>query len=124
MLRDFVKDYAAWMVACGGFSLMVLTLYFDVNPIEGSVVAHEIAGTWLHVLLFVTCMPAWIAGLFLSMVVPLPFSWMACLSQILLYFLIGKIARRVFRFLLGGSPDGGGGERSRRSREASFRKGG
>ena len=124
MLGNIVRDYAAWMAACIGLSLMVLTLYFDVNPIEGSVVAREIAGTWIHVLLFLTCMPAWIAGLFLSMIVPLPFSWMACLSQILFYFVAGKIARRVFRFLLGGSPDGGGIGRSRRSPEASFRKGG
>ncbi len=107
MLRDFVKDYAAWMAGFIGLSLMVLTLYFDVNPIEGSVVAREIAGTWIHVLLFVTCMPGWIAGLFLSMIIPLPFAVMACLSQILLYFLVGKIARRVFNFLFRGTPVGG-----------------
>jgi hypothetical protein len=103
MLRDFIKDYAAWMAAFIGLSLMVLTLYFDVNPIEGSVVAREIAGTWIHFLLFVTCMPAWIAGLFLSMIVPLPFAVMACLSQILLYFLVGKVVRRSFTFLFGGT---------------------
>ena len=37
MLGNIVRDYAAWMAACIGLSLMVLTLYFDVNPIEGSV---------------------------------------------------------------------------------------
>ncbi|GEM_PF-1962924 len=107
MLRNSLKDPVVWVTVCIGLLLMALTLYLDINPVEGSVVPREIAGTWIHILLFVLCMPAWIAGLFLSMIVPLPFQVMACLSQILLYFLIGIVARRVFKFLSGGTPDGG-----------------
>jgi hypothetical protein len=106
MLRNSVKDPIVWITVGIGLALMVLTLYWDINPVDGSVVPSGIAGTWIHYLLFVLCMPAWIGGLFLSMIVPLPFQVMVYLCQILLYFLIGLLARRVFKFISGGSSDG------------------
>jgi len=45
-----------------GAILLALTLFFNVNPVEGSVVNDAIRGTPLHYVLLVTTMPAWIAG--------------------------------------------------------------
>jgi len=77
---------------------MLLTLHFNINPVEGSVVPENIRGTAFHVFLFITSMPAWIAGLMVSNVLPIPFPVMACLMQILLYGILGKIIRRGIRF--------------------------
>jgi hypothetical protein len=41
-----------------GVVLLGLTLYFGVNPADGSVVDPLVRGTWIHILLFVTTMPA------------------------------------------------------------------
>jgi hypothetical protein len=77
---------------------MLLTLHFDINPVEGSVVPDSIRGTGFHVFLFITTMPAWIAGLMVSSVLPIPFPLMACLMQILFYGIMGKIIRRGINF--------------------------
>jgi hypothetical protein len=78
---------------------MLLTLHFDINPVEGSVVPAYIQGTGLHIFLFVTGMPAWIIGLMVSSLVPVPFPLAACITQILLYGMLGKIVRRGIHFL-------------------------
>ena len=77
---------------------MLLTLHFNINPVEGSVVPENIRGTGFHIFLFITSMPAWIAGLMASNVLPIPFPVMACLMQILLYGILGKIIRRGISF--------------------------
>ena len=41
-----------------GVVLLGLTLYFGVNPADGSVVDPLVRGTWIHIFLFVTTMPA------------------------------------------------------------------
>ena len=41
-----------------GVVLLGLTLYFGVNPVEATVVDPLIRGTWLHMLLLITTMPA------------------------------------------------------------------
>ena len=41
-----------------GVALLGLTLYFGVNPAEYSVVDPLVRGTWIHMFLFVTTMPA------------------------------------------------------------------
>jgi hypothetical protein len=41
-----------------GVALLGLTLYFGVNPAEYSVVDPLVRGTWIHIFLFVTTMPA------------------------------------------------------------------
>jgi hypothetical protein len=41
-----------------GVVLLCLTLYFGVNPVEFTVVDPSIRGTWFHILLFITTIPA------------------------------------------------------------------
>ena len=77
---------------------MLFTLYFDINPVEGSVVPGYIRGTALHIFLFIACMPAWIVGLMASEILPVPFPVMACIIQILFYGLLGKIIRLGINF--------------------------
>ena len=80
---------------------MLLTLHFDINPVEGSVVPEYIRGTGIHIFLFVTSMPAWIVGLMVSSVIPAPFPVMACIMQIIFYGILGKIIRRGINFFAG-----------------------
>ena len=98
VLRNFFKDKFFWITAFVGLVFMLLTLHFDINPVEGSVVPEYIQGTGLHIFLFVTSMPAWIVGLMVSSFLPVPFSGMACIMQILLYGTLGKIIRRGINF--------------------------
>ena len=93
-VRNIFKDTFFWVTAIIGLILMLLTLHFDINPVEGSVVPEYIQGTTVHIILFIATMPAWITGLMLSSVLPLPFPVMACTMQILLYGILGKIIRR------------------------------
>jgi hypothetical protein len=78
-----------------GVALLIMTLKYRVNPVEGSVVNTAIRGTALHWILLYTTMPAWIAGVSLSSIacgdnynfaVVLMF-----LIQIFLYYFLGKI---------------------------------
>ena len=73
---------------------MLFTLLFDINPVEGSVVPEYIQGTGFHIFLFIASMPAWIVGLMISGVLPVPFPVMACMIQVLFYGILGKIIRR------------------------------
>ena len=41
-----------------GVVLLGLTLYFGVNPADGSAVNPLVRGTWIHIFLFVATMPA------------------------------------------------------------------
>ena len=79
---------------------MLPTLHFDINPVEGSVVRAYIQGTSIHIFLFITSMPAWIAGLMVSSVIPVPFPVMACVIQIIFYGLLGKIIRHEINFFV------------------------
>jgi hypothetical protein len=87
-------------MAAIGLVFMLFTLYFDINPVEGSVVPKYIQGTGFHIFLFVTSMPAWIVGLMVSGVLPVPFPVMACIIQILFYGILGKIIRRGINFFM------------------------
>ena len=98
VLRNFFKDKFFWITAFIGLVIMLLTLHFDINPVEGSVVPEYIQGTGFHIFLFITSMPAWIAGLMVSSFLPVPFPVMACIMQILLYGTLGKIMRRGINF--------------------------
>jgi hypothetical protein len=91
MLRKFFRDKVMWITGFIGLVLMLLTLHFDINPVEGSVVPEYIQGTGIHIFLFVTSIPAWIAALMVSTVIPVSFPVMACIMQILLYGIIGKM---------------------------------
>ena len=47
-----------------GVALLGLTLYFGVNPVEATVVHPSIRGTWFHMILLVTTMPALVVLMF------------------------------------------------------------
>jgi hypothetical protein len=98
VLRNFFKDKFFWITAFVGLVFMLLTLHFDINPVEGSVVPEYIQGTGLHIFLFVTSMPAWIVGLMVSSFLPVPFPVMALIMQIILYGILGKIMRLSINF--------------------------
>ena len=98
MLSNFFKDKFFWITAIIGLVFMLFTLHFNINPVESSVVPESIQGTGFHIFLFFATMPAWIAGLMVSGVLPVPFPILACLMQILLYGIIGKIIRRGINF--------------------------
>jgi hypothetical protein len=101
-LTNLFKDKFFWIGASIGLAFMLLTLHFDINPVEGSVVPEYIQGTGFHIFLFITSMPAWIAGLMVSSVIPVPFPLMACVIQIIFYGILGKIIRRGISFFVAG----------------------
>jgi hypothetical protein len=78
-----------------GVVLLILTLKFRVNPVEGSVVNPAVRGTTLHLILLYTTMPAWTAGLTLGEIASVDNYETAVvlmfLIQVLLYYLLGKI---------------------------------
>jgi hypothetical protein len=98
LLKNLFKDKFFWITATIGLVFMLFTLHFNINPVEGSVVPEYIRGTGFHIFLFIASMPAWIVGLLVSGVFPLPFSVMACIIQILIYGIFGKIIRRGINF--------------------------
>lgn len=96
--NNLFNDKLFWITAIIGLVFMLLTLHFNINPVEGSVVPEYIRGTGFHIFLFITSMPAWIAGLIVSSVLPVPFPVMACVMQILLYGILGKLISRAIKF--------------------------
>lgn len=102
-LKNFFKDKYFWISAIIGLTLMLLTLHFNINPVEGSVVPQYIQDTGIHIFLFITCMPAWILGYIVgypvSYFLPVSFPVMACITQFFLYGLLSKIIRRGINFL-------------------------
>jgi hypothetical protein len=90
-LRNFFRDRGFWIGAVFGLVCMLLTFHFNVNPVEGGVVAKSIRGTGLHVFLFVTSMPAYLTGLILGRLLPVPFPAMAFIVQIFFYGVLGWI---------------------------------
>ena len=108
-LKNFLKDRFFWIAAIIGVVLMLLSLHFNINPVEASVVPQYIRGTGLPTFLFITCMPAWIIGYIvlylLSLLFPISFISrilflaMPCIIQILIYGAIGKIVGRCINYL-------------------------
>ena len=41
-----------------GVVFLCLTLYFGINPAESSIVDPLVSGTWIHIFLFITTIPA------------------------------------------------------------------
>jgi hypothetical protein len=98
IFRKIVCDPYVIVSVCVGVVLMALTLYFRVNPAEGSVVDEAVRGTWFHYVLMVTTMPAYIAGLvlgpFLKVFIPIVF-----VVQIILYTVLGLLLRLIHRLV-------------------------
>ena len=97
-LKNLFKDKFFWIAAIIGTVLMLLTLHFNINPVEGSVVPQYIQDTGIHIFLFIACMPAWIigyiVGYLVSFIFPVSFSAMVCIAQFFIYGTIGKIIGR------------------------------
>ena len=104
-MKNPFRDRIALATTVLGIVLMSLTIAWRVNPIEGSVMPMFLKQTswgWaLFIVLLVTTMPAWIAGVLLAVVIPLVnpsnhSGWVVacCLMLIfqgLLFFGIGKL---------------------------------
>jgi hypothetical protein len=110
-MKKFWTDRVALSFAAAGIILMAFTLAWRINPVEGSVVPDYLfnnpVGVAVFWVLFVTCMPAYIAGLTLSVVFfgennpSAPLHWvphwfpafpvMVLFVQIIAYFLFGKL---------------------------------
>lgn len=95
-----------------GIALMVLTITFHVNPVEGSVVPRFLDdtffGKWLFWILFVTCMPVWILVVPVSLLLPVSEEWawkISCLgllvAQGFVYFWIGRVVSVCTRKVMG-----------------------
>lgn len=90
------SDWVVLIFMITGIILLALTLAFEVNPIEGSVIDDAIKGTAFCLFLLITTLPALIAGLLLLgmlgettfvSVIFFPFMFIV---QILLYWIVGK----------------------------------
>jgi len=101
-MKRFWTDRIAIVTALVGIALMVLTIIWRINPAEGSVVPKFLTGNPVGVavigVLLVTCMPAWILAVSLTMFVPLSDHRqyvLACGSMLIVqaaaYFMIGKL---------------------------------
>ena len=99
----------ALVTALVGLALMILTIVWRINPVEGSVVPDFLTvspvGRGVFWTLAVTCMPVWIFSVYLADVLPMvnPYStsgWvvmccMMCIIQFILYFGLGRLGSRI-----------------------------
>ena len=99
LVRSLFADAFAVVLEIIGVILLALTLVFNVNPVEVTVVNDAIAGSAFHWILFITTMPAWIAGIIVGMgtVLSLPLMF---IFQIILYWFFGKVIRFLFKTIL------------------------
>jgi len=107
-MKRFFGDKTAFVMAVIGVGLMLLTIRWRINPAESSVVPDFLTnnplGMLVILILFVTCMPVWIASVMLSLFIyeDLDDQYrFACKLMIVLqfvaYFLTGKLISRLFR---------------------------
>ena len=95
LVKSLFADAFAVVLEIIGVILLVLTLVFGVNPFEGSVVNDAIRGTAFHWILFVTTMPAFIAGCIVGMGTVLAYP-LVFVFQIILCWFLGKVLRFLF----------------------------
>lgn len=109
-MRVFRTDRIACVTALIGVGLMVLTIIWRVNPVEGSVVPRFLTDNPVGVaaisVLLVTCMPVWLPAVSLTLLMPLQdhAQWrLACgimiVVQGIVYFLLGKLMSLIVRKL-------------------------
>ena len=93
-------SWTAWIAVVTssiGMVLMVLTVVWRVNPVEGSVVPDFLTGNPLGqallLVLLVTCMPVWIPTVFFVSFAGFPelANGTAVIVQGILYFVFGKL---------------------------------
>jgi hypothetical protein len=118
-MKNFWKDRVALAFAVAGMVLMVLTIIWRVNPVEGSVIPRFLTGNLVGMgvlwILLITCMPVWIVTTVLGTVILgsdrnldwFPhwlhvFDMARVLFQGIVYFLIGKLVSLCVRKLARG----------------------
>lgn len=97
-LQKIIYDPYVLVSAAIGLLLMALTVYFRVNPVEGSVVHESIRGTAVHYLLLMTTMPAYIAGMLVGNAAWISYVLMFTV-QAVLYACLGLLLRFIIRIL-------------------------
>ena len=105
-MRTFLRDRIAVVTAAIGMGLMVLTLVWRVNPVEGSVMPDFLTnnpfGLALTFVLLGTCMPVWIVAVFSVVALgsvaglPEPDAWplggaAAVILQGIVFLMIGRL---------------------------------
>lgn len=97
VLGFFFGSVTANILMLIGIVLLSLTLYFGVNPVEATVVHPLIRGTWFHMFLLVTTMPA---------LVVLMFAGDSILGLVLMFFVqlcvflaLGRVLAFLFSFV-------------------------
>jgi hypothetical protein len=101
-MKKFYTDRIAIVTALVGIILMVLTIIWRINPVEGSVIPRFLTGNPLGVavicVLLATCMPAWIVAVSVCMLLPFAERTqdvLACVAMLMLqgvsYFMVGKL---------------------------------
>ena len=79
-----------------GVVLLGLALYFGVNPVEASVVHPLVRGTWFHMVLLVTTMPALVVLMFAGdSIVGLALMF---LVQLCVFWTLGRMLAFLFSF--------------------------
>ena len=94
VLRFLFGSIAADIGMFIGVVLLILTLYFGVNPVEATVVHPLIRGTWFHMLLLITTMPALLV-LFIAGDMIAGFALMFFV-QICVFWVLGRILTFLF----------------------------
>jgi len=101
-MKTFWTDRVAIVTTLVGIILMVLTIVWRINPVEGSVMPRFLTGNPVGIavifILLVTCMPAWIVAVSVGMLLPfsertqevLVYVSMLILQGVI-YFMIGKL---------------------------------
>lgn len=77
-----------------GVVLFGLTLYFGINPAEGSVVDPLVRGTWIHAFLFIATIPALTVMLFAGDGI-IGFTLMF-FSQTCVFWILGRLSALLF----------------------------
>lgn len=75
-MRSGLDNKVAVSFAVVGVALMIMTIVWRINPVEGSVVPDFLTGNPLGRIvvgcLLVTCMPVWIISFWLTTILPIP----------------------------------------------------
>jgi hypothetical protein len=101
-MKRFWQDKIAIVTSLVGVGLMVLTIIWHINPVEGSVMPHFLTSSPVGVavicILLATCLLVWLPTVSLVTFIPLSEHIqyiIACgimiMFQFLVYFMIGKL---------------------------------
>lgn len=81
-----------------GVALFCLTIYFDINPAESSIVDPLVRGTWIHIFIFITTIPA-LTVMLVGGDGIVGFALMV-FSQICVFWILGRISSLLFAAII------------------------